>query len=1191
MKTKILYAVLALSTSAVCFADENWIDLLPADSLEEWTGDRALWRLDDGVLIGEALDGAPILRTTYMFHSLVALDFVLEAEIRLSGGNSGIQYRSAVSADGTAVGYQADLDATNEYSGILYEQGGRGILGRRGVITHADASGGTSVAPLGIDGAAATAHRPGEWTRYRVIAVGDYVRHEINGIPTCEVVDASTSALRRGRFAIQLHQGDPMKVEVRALRVRLLEPRVEPIEPAAFEAENRAPLTPLPTPPPTVLAPTPDSSGDPASPHWIWSSATPKDAERVIFGVTVHLPKPVRAVRGVVTADNLFQLSLGGTRVAEGSDWSTPASIELGGLPKGPIELRADVENEGGPAGFALRLTFEYSDGSSATLVTDGRWNALAGETWAAVHDFGVVAEDTPPWGDVFRERIAADPAAWELPHGFTAELLHSARPGEGSWAAFAIEAPGRFIISPESGALLRVILPEQPSDPVVTEPIAEGIGNAQGLCFAHSALFVHVTDTPERGGGLWRLEDSDQDGFYESKQQLGSYGVRNEHGAHGIALGRDGWLYLAIGNHVPTPVEFSPTDPYRNFKEDILLPRIEDPNGHAQGLRAPAGQIVRVRPDGTSWERVAGGFRNAYDLAFHHDDELFTYDADMEWDIGAPWYRAPRVIHVTSGAEIGWRSGTGKWPDGIPDAVPPVVETDLSSPTGVASGLGGNFPGRWGQALFIGDWAFGRILAVHLQEDGASWRGAVEPFCRGTPMNVTDLAFGPDGALYLTTGGRGTQSGLYRIRAADRELAGKGKSPAALDEGGNAARLRRRSLEALHRVTDPTRLDEVWACLGDSDRAIRDAARIALERMPVELWRERVNHHALAPENPARLRTAFLALARVGDDLDRESIADHLMHLPRPSSAEVERIELRTAALLVARSREITSRLRTPLLIRFDSNFPKGDFSRDRLAAELLARLAAPHLLERLLGAWEQTDRPAEWLHYAAIIRIVEEAWTPELRLRLASQLERLGGHEGGHSLRGYVTQISAAVRERAGAPAAPPAPAVEITIPPRVNEWSEAKLVALANSPARTDDSERAKRAFEKALCSHCHRRQGKWGGIGPDLTGSAGRYTAADLVRAIIDPSRDISTQYEWTEIETEDDLVLGRLIGENARHFELNTNAFGYERTTMEKERVVRREPSPISPMPPGLLDALTDVEAGALLRWLREKDGR
>jgi len=773
MKTIITSIVVALiSTSATTSTVEGqWIELLPAESLQEWIGDRSLWRLEEGTLIGEGVDGGPIARTTFLFHPLLASDFILEAEVRLTGGNSGIQYRSRPGNGSAAIGYQADLDAENTYTGILYEAGGRAILGARGQITLADAKGGQSIAELDSAQKAAEAHRPGTWTRMKVIALGTYLRHEIEGIVTCEVYDRSPAAAQRGQFAVQLHQGGPMTIEVRKLRVRLLTPEEEQ---AATDrdrtAADAASLDSLPPHHPDF-----PTSEDRVRPRWIWSSDTPSAGQKVTLGTTVVLQKSPRTISGLVTGDNRFQLSIDGKEIASGNDWAVPVEFEEAGVEGNAIALRAVVENDEGPAAFALHLTIDYEDGTKGTVVTDAGWSTLREGNWEPVHDFGVVGQETSPWGDVFSMKIASSPDDWQLAPGFRAELLYSAGRGEGSWASMVFESPRKIILSPQVGELMRIKLPTNDSGSVITEPIAEGIGNAQGLCFADGALFVHVTDLPKNGGGLWKLEDQNEDGFYESKQRLRSYGVRNEHGSHGLVYGKDGWLYLTIGNHVPLSEELSPTDPYRHFAEDTLLSRIEDPNGHAIGMRAPAGQIVRVRPDGTGWERVAGGLRNAYDLAFHLEDELFTYDSDMEWDLGTPWYRSPRIFHLTSGAEIGWRSGNGKWPDAIPDAIPPVVETDLSSPTGVVSGLESQFPGRWRHALFVGDWAYGRILAVQLQEDGASWLGTVEEFCQGSPLNVTDFSFGADGALYLITGGRGTQSGLYRISVANPALAAEG--------------------------------------------------------------------------------------------------------------------------------------------------------------------------------------------------------------------------------------------------------------------------------------------------------------------------------------------------------------------------------------------------------------------------------
>ena len=122
-----------------------------------------------------------------------------------------------------------------------------------------------------------------------------------------------------------------------------------------------------------------------------------------------------------------------------------------------------------------------------------------------------------------------------------------------------------------------------------------------------------------------------------------------------------------------------------------MLLPRLWDARGHARGKLAPGGWIARTDPEGKVWELVSNGYRNEYDIAFNKNGELFTYDADMEWDVGTPWYRPTRVNHVISGGEFGWRSGTGKWPTYYPDSLGRVVDVGPGSPTGIGFGYGAN--------------------------------------------------------------------------------------------------------------------------------------------------------------------------------------------------------------------------------------------------------------------------------------------------------------------------------------------------------------------------------------------------------------------------------------------------------------------------------------------------------------------
>src|SRR5437868_703873 len=127
-------------------------------------------------------------------------------------------------------------------------------------------------------------------------------------------------------------------------------------------------------------------------------------------------------------------------------------------------------------------------------------------------------------------------------------------------------------------------------------------------------------------------------------------------------------------------------------------------------------------------------------------------------------------------------------------------------------------------------DWSYGRIVTVHLKAGGSSYTGQWETFLQGKPLNLTSLQFGRDGAMYFITGGRGTQSGLYRVSCVDSSRVSQEKSERAEKKAAVRARALRHQLEAYHGKKDPRAVDFVWPHLGSEDRFISYAARIALE-------------------------------------------------------------------------------------------------------------------------------------------------------------------------------------------------------------------------------------------------------------------------------------------------------------------------------------------------------------------------
>jgi hypothetical protein len=380
--------------------------------------------------------------------------------------------------------------------------------------------------------------------------------------------------------------------------------------------------------------------------------------------------------------------------------------------------------------------------------------------------------------------------------------------------------------------------------------------------------------------------------------------GGGGEHGAHGIVLGPDNKLYTVCGNFVDVPPDVSPSSPHRNYADDLPLPRAEDGNGFGAGKKPPGGYVARMDADGRNLELFASGQRNTYDIAVNADGEIFGFDSDMEWDWGMPWYRPIRVFHAVSGGDTGFREGTAKWPTYYFDSLPASVDIGIGSPTGVAFGYGAKFPAKYQKAFYVLDWSYGRLIAVHLEPQGAGYKGTWEDFVAPkslhaegdkTPLNLTDAVIGEDGAMYFTVGGRGTQAALYRVSYTGKEPT----APAELhDQTGAEARAQRRALEKFHGKADSGAVAAAWPHLGSDDRFLSYAARIAVESQPVEQWKSQ----ALGEKDPKAALPALLALARVGGKDVQPQIGDALSKFPTASLPEAQQFDkLRVIVVSIA--------------------------------------------------------------------------------------------------------------------------------------------------------------------------------------------------------------------------------------------------------------------------------------------------
>jgi putative heme-binding domain-containing protein len=806
--------------------------------------------------------------------------------------------------------------------------------------------------------------------------------------------------------------------------------------------------------------------------------------------------------------------------------------------------------------------------------------------------------------------RSAAEQAVGNvrIAKGFKLDLIYAVpKQTQGSWVALCTDPKGCLIAADQSGKLYRMALPEaNHSGSIAPEAIGVDLAGAHGLLCAFDSLYVMVN---ERGThGLYRVRDTDGDDRYDEVKLLREIRGGGEHGMHSIVLSPDGKsLYVVCGNSTQlTKVDRSRVP--LNWSEDNLATRI--PTGFMDNSMAPQGWIARTDPDGKEWELIAAGMRNPFDIAFNHDGELFTYDADMEWDIGEPWYRPTRVNHIISGAEFGFRNGSGKWPAYYIDSFGAVVDIGPGSPTGITFGYGAKFPEKYREALFVSDWSFGKLRAVHLRPEGASYTADVEDFLSGQPLPVTDVVINPkDGAMYLAVGGRGAQSALYRVTY----VGAPGDSPVRPDNSSaRAQRELRRKLEAFHGRADAGAVAAVWPYLGDHDRAIRYAARVALEWQDPGQWERK----ALGESDPRKAIAALVALARVSgrDEVHRKPsdpapdpalrgrVLSALDAMDWSRLAAEDRVDLlRAYTLALLRLGRPDDEACRRLATRLDGFFPAHAIDADLLLAEILAYLQAPTAATKIMAAMREASTQEEQIHYALVLRVLKTGWTPALREEyfrwfVTTAAAYRGGNTFANALRTIKSQAIRTLSSQEREALAPILNARPARVSPRdllaarkpVREWAVAELLPIAERGlGQRRDLERGRRLYGAVACAACHRFGREGGGVGPDLTAVAGRFGVRDLLEAIVEPNKVISDQYAAVSIAKKDGQVVngrvGNISGDNLSVIEdmLEPGAT----TNVRRGDIEEMKLSDISPMPAGLLNSLTEGEILDLCAFL------
>ncbi len=213
--------------------EEGFKPLFDGETLDGWDGNPKLWRVEEGTIVGETKPDEPLkLNEFLIWEGGEVADFDLRLQFRVAAegkGNSGVQYRSKRLTDvgkWVAGGYQADIDATNQYMGILYEERGRGILvlaTEKAEIRPTDDGKWEKkvVESLGKKEDLLKTVKPDEWIDYQIVAKGNHLVHKLNGTTVVDAIDHDEQhAAKKGILALQIHVGPAMKIAFKNIRIK-----------------------------------------------------------------------------------------------------------------------------------------------------------------------------------------------------------------------------------------------------------------------------------------------------------------------------------------------------------------------------------------------------------------------------------------------------------------------------------------------------------------------------------------------------------------------------------------------------------------------------------------------------------------------------------------------------------------------------------------------------------------------------------------------------------------------------------------------------------------------------------------------------------------------------------------------------------------------------------------------------------
>src|SRR5436190_13322131 len=374
-----------------------------------------------------------------------------------------------------------------------------------------------------------------------------------------------------------------------------------------------------------------------------------------------------------------------------------------------------------------------------------------------------------------FRAFAAADflDDQFELPADFHIQRVAGQELSGGSYD-LCFDAQGRLLVG-DGNAVRR--LKDKDGDGVFDgyEVIATGLGprGPQGLLVWGDRLYA------VGGDGLQLFEGYESGGPLVHRGRLGAkLNTGGDHDAHTIFRGRDDYIYLMAGNG-------------SGIRDRLHITETNSP-----GMFEREASVFRISPDGKKWECIASGGRNPPSLGMNYLGELFSFDSDMEWHVGLPWYRPVRLNHWAIGGDQGWQE-VGAYPPYYIDSVPGILDVGRGSPTWGVFYEADLLPQKYRNSFLVCDYRWkresndqystsGRLVAFFLKRRGAGWTATMETLARPKPnardrsgkriqFALVDIAVAPGGSLYVSD----HNQGIWRITCeAGERVPEKGLEP-----------------------------------------------------------------------------------------------------------------------------------------------------------------------------------------------------------------------------------------------------------------------------------------------------------------------------------------------------------------------------------------------------------------------------